>query len=685
MEYLKEHIKNIALVGGMGVGKTTLTEAFAFVGGAIQKKGEVEKGNTVSDYSTEEINHKYSISASLVPITYKDYKINFIDLPGLNEFVEDIYNELPICSGAILVIDAQRGVDVQTKSYYRLLKEKHVPMMILVSKIDKENVDYDAVLAGIREKFGQTEVVVSLMYPEGGKNNFNGFLDAVSKKSYTVKNGEVSSVVPEGVAETLVDELHSKLIEEAAGQDDTLMDKFFGGEELTDEEVLRGLKKGVVSASILPVAIANSIQNVGITQLLDCIISIFPSMSEVKPMESNVLDLTYDETKPFVGYVFKTTVDPFIGTISFVIVVNGTLKVGQEIIVQNETEKVNQSFMICGKIQSPYNVAYAGDIVCIAKLSSLQTGLTLNDKTTSVQFKDPELPKPTYFKAIIPKTKADEDKLSGAIQKLALEDQSFEILRNKETKQQLIGGQGSIHIDTILEKMKNMFKVEVTTEKQKIVYREAIRATVQAEGRYVKQTGGAGYYGVVVMKFEPCTEDSYWTEEIFGGSVPKNYFPPIEKGFYEALETGPLAGFPVINVHGILLDGKYHPVDSNELSFKNASKIAFKNACASREAKNIILEPIMHVQIRVSDEYLGDILGDINKRRGRILGMNKVGDYQIIDCEMPEAEIVNYNIDLKAMTQGDGVFKREFVRYEEVPSTIAEKIIENAKAEQAQA
>ena len=676
MEYFKQNIKNIAIVGGMGTGKTTLAESIAFVAGAITKKGEVEKGTTLSDFTVEEQNHKYSIASSIIPVEYKGTKINFIDLPGMNEFVQDLYSEVPLCSGAIMVVDATRGVDIQAKSYYRFLKEHNVPTVILVSKVDKENVDYDKVIAGLEEKFGQA--IVPFMYPEGGKNNFKGFAYALSKKAYV--GGNETQVSAE--LEPIISSAYDKIVEEAAAQDEELMEKFFGGEELSVDEIASGLKAGLVTESVVPVVLANSVQNVGVKELLDLVVSLFPSMAETKPLASNVSDLKYDETKPFAGYVFKTTVDAFIGTISFVLIVNGSLKVGQEIVVDGKTEKVNQTFTICGKNQSPYTVAYAGDIVCIAKLASLYTGASLNEKGNSVVFTKPECPKPTYYRAMQPKNKSDEDKLSGALQKLALEDQSFEIIRNKETKQQLIGGQGSVHIDVLLEKMKNMFKVEVTTEKQQIVYREAIRSNGEAEGRYVKQSGGAGYYGVVVMKFEPCEEDSYFTEEIFGGSVPKNYFPPIEKGFYEALETGPLAGFPVINVHATLIDGKYHPVDSNELAFKNAAKDAFKKAC--EKIRKIILEPIMHVQVKVSDEYLGDILGDVNKRRGRVLGMNKVGDYQIIDCEIPEAEIITYNIDLKALTQGDGVFTREFVRYEEVPANVAEKVIEAAKALQAQ-
>ena len=676
MNYLKDHVKNIALVGGMGTGKTTLAESIAFVAGAIPKKGDVDKGTTVSDYTQEEQNHKYSIASSLIPVEYKGYKMNFIDLPGMNEFVQDIYSELPICSAAILVVDATRGVDIQTKSYYRMLKEKNVPTVILVSKVDKENVDYDQLISALEEKFGQS--IVPFMYPEGGKNNFKGFAYALNKKSYIGgKEGEVSAELSD-----TINSAYDKIVEEAAASDDALMEKFFGGEELTVDEIGAGLKAGLLSDSLVPVLLADSLHDTGVKQLLDLAVALVPSMAETKPVPSNKADLKYDETKPFAGYVFKTTVDSFVGTISFVIVVNGSMKVGQEIVVDGKTEKVNQSFVMCGKTQLPYDTINAGDIVCISKLASLYTGASLNEKGGSVVFEKQKAPNPTYYRAILPKNKSDEDKLSGALQKLSQEDQTFEVVRNKETRQQLIGGQGSVHIDILLEKMKNAYKVDVTTDKQQIVYREAIKSPGEAEGRYVKQSGGAGYYGVVVMKFEPCEEDSYFTEEIFGGSVPKNYWPPIEKGFYEALEHGPLAGFPVINVHATLVDGKYHPVDSNELAFKNAAKDAFKKA--AEKMRKIILEPIMHVIIRVSDEYLGDILGDVNKRRGRVLGMNKVGDYQIIDCEIPEAEIITYNIDLKALTQGDGTFTREFVRYEEVPQNVADKVIEAAKALQAQ-
>ena len=668
MDFQKDKIKNIALIGGMAVGKTSLAEAIALACGVITKKGEVEKGNTISDFSQEEISHHYSISASLIPVVHNGVKLNFIDFPGMNEFVQDLYNDLIACSGAVLVIDATKGVDVQARSYYRFLKERKMPTLILVTKVDKENVDFDKIISDIQENFGQG--AIPLMYPEGGKNNFKGFTNVLTKQSF-IGGATSESQNADALA------LYDKIIEEAAAQDDDLMTKYFDGEELTQEEVLKGVKLGLSTDSLTPVALCDSLHNVAVKEVLDLVASLFPSMAEAKPLEANE-ELAFDETKPFVGYVFKTTVDPFIGTISYCLVVNGTLKVGQEIVVNGKTEKVNQTAMICGKNQTPYDTAYAGDIVVITKLASLETGATLNDKTRKVVITKPESPKPTYYRAIIAKTKNDEDKMSAALQKLALEDQTFEILRNKETKQQLIGGQGSVHIDSLIEKMKNL-KVEVFTEEQKIVYREAIKSVCEAEGRYVKQSGGAGYYGVVVMRFEPCEEESHWSEQIFGGSVPKNYFPPIEKGFFEALENGPLAGFPVINVHGILLDGKYHPVDSNELAFKNAAKEAFRNA--TKNARKIILEPIMKVIVKVSDDYVGNIMSDVSKRRGRVLGMNKVNDYTVVECEMPEAEIINYNIDLKAMTQGDGSFSREFIRFEEVPANVAEKIIKAAQAE----
>jgi len=433
--------------------------------------------------------------------------------------------------------------------------------------------------------------------------------------------------------------------------------------------------------------VGSATKNVGPQTLLHMIREYFPSSEEFKPSAGvrpdtlEPVSRKYSDAEPFSAFVFKTVVDPFMGPINYLHVKSGTIKKDQEVFVSNsnDVEKVGQLFLIIGKNQLPVEAVHAGDICAIAKMSKVLTGSTLSDKKNPIVFEKPVVPTPTMYVAIHPKNKADEDKLSNSLSKLALEDVTFQVIRNKETSQLLIGGQGMIHLGYIIDRMKNMYKVEVESKDQEIVYRETIRATASAEGRFVKQSGGSGYYGVVVMRFEPLEGKDYeFTEEVFGGAVPRNYFPAVDKGLQETLEHGPLAGFPVIGVKGILTDGKYHPVDSNELAFKMAASLAFKEA--TKNAKPTILEPIHRIEVTIKDEYLGDVLGDVNKRRGRVLGMepSELG-YQKVVAEVPEAEIVKYTIDLKAMTQGSGTFSRAFVRYEEVPGNLVAKIVEDHK------
>ena len=683
-EYFKKDIKNIVLMGHMGSGKTTLVEALAYVGKSIAKKGEVDKKTSISDYTVEEQTHKFSVSAASVPVYYNDVKLNFIDLPGLNEFVYDQYNCLPIASSAILVLDATKGVEVGTMRAWRAIRKQGIPAFVVVNKMDKENIHFDKILDQIKEKLGNH--VLPFMYPLGKADSFEGFANVVDLTARRFQGSEIVDSTIDQDKLDKVNELHSAVVEAVAESSEELLEKFFSGEELTVDEINGGLRQAIAAGDVTPILLASGIKDMGAKVMLDLINNLLPSMDEyrgLKALDASEKEMVVkvDDNAPFAGYVFKTLVDPFIGTISFVFVANGQLAQGQTVFVDDKAATVGPLFTLLGKQQNPVDVAHAGDIVCVSKMPQLYTGASLLEKGLNIRFVKATLPNPTIYKAILPKNKADEDKLSSSLQKLALEDQSFEIVRNKETKQQLIGGQGAIHIDLVLEKMKNMFKVDVNTDKQKIVYRETLKSKAQAEGRYVKQSGGSGYYGVVVMSFEPTEGDSVFTEQIFGGAVPKNYFPAVEKGFFEALEAGPLAGYPVINVKAVLLDGKYHPVDSNELAFKNAAKLAFKESCS--KAKLALLEPIMSLKITVSDEYLGDILGDINKRRGRVLGMHQSsdGNFQVVEAEVPEAEIVTYTLDLKAMTQGDGVFSREFLRYEEVPGNVAEKVIAEAKAE----
>ncbi|MCK7486846.1 MAG: elongation factor G [Bacillus subtilis] len=684
-EYFPENIKNIILLGHLGSGKTSLAESLIYSGGGIEVKGTVEKKTTVSDFSPEEHNRMTSLSTAVVPVEFKNNKFNFLDAPGADEMIGDIRHALKAATGAVLVLDATKGIEVGAEKMWMEIRRQNLPAIIFINKMDKENVKFDEVLALIKQRLGKEAVPFCL--PIGKKEEFSGFADIVELKAriYDGEKAVDGEIYPDKMERILA--LRQELIETVAGSDEALLEKYFGGEELTMEEIKRGLKLSVMSGEAIPVMVGSATKNIGPLTLLHMIREYFPSLVElpptvgVKPESMEPITRKFSDQEPFSAFVFKTVVDPFMGPINYLHVKSGTLKKDQEVFVSasGDVEKIGQIFLLVGKNQLPVESVHAGDICAIAKMSKVVTGSTICDKKATIYFEKPVVPTPTMYVAIHPKNKADEDKLSNALAKLTLEDVTFQVIRNKETSQLLVGGQGMIHIGYITDRMKNMFKVDVDMKDQEIVYRETIKAIASAEGRYVKQSGGSGYYGVVVMRFEPIQDKDYeFTEEVFGGAVPRNYFPAVDKGLQETLEHGPLAGFPVIGVRGILTDGKYHPVDSNELAFKMAASIAFKEACKS--AKPSILEPIHRIEVTIKDEYLGDVLGDVNKRRGRVLGMepSELG-YQKVVAEVPEAEIIKYTIDLKAMTQGSGTFSRAFVRYEEVPGNLIPKIIEDHK------
>lgn len=684
-EYLAENVKNVIILGHLGSGKTSLSESLIFTAGGIEKKGEVEKKNTISDFTLEEQGRLSSTSTAVIPVEFKNFKFNFLDAPGADEFIGDIKHALSVASGAILVLDATKGVEVGAEKMWLEIKKSKLPAIIFVNKMDKENVKFDEVLDLIRTKLGKQAVPFCL--PIGKKDEFSGFADIVELKAriYDGQKSVDGEIYPDKMER--VQALRQDLVEAVAGADEELLDKYFNGEELTMEEIKRGLKLSVSSGEAVPVAVGSATKDIGPLTLLHMIREYFPTVSELEAFSGLKTDKETETTRkisddePFSGFVYKTTIDPFVGTINYLQVKSGTLKKDQEIYVSNsgEVERIGQLFIPMGKQTLPIDTVHAGDICAIAKMNKVYTDTTISDKKSPIIYSAVETPSPTMYVAIRPKNKADEDKLSNALSKLQIEDNTFEIKRNKETNQLLVGGQGVIHLGQIIDRMKNMFKVDVEMLDQEIVYRETIKSTATAEGRYVKQSGGSGYYGVVVMRFEPLADKDYeFTEEVFGGAVPRNYFPAVDKGLQETLEHGPLAGFPVIGVKGVLTDGKYHPVDSNELAFKMAASIAFKEACKS--AKPTILEPIHKIVVMIKDEYLGDVLGDVNKRRGRVLGMDPAEQgYQKVIAEVPEAEITKYTIDLKAMTQGSGTFTREFVRYEEVPGNLIAKIIEDHK------
>ena len=688
-EYTTESLKNVIVLGHLGSGKTSLAESLIFSAGGIEKKGEVERKTTVSDFTLEEHNRMTSLQTAVIPVEFKNAKINFLDAPGADEMIGDIKYALKAATGAVLVLDATKGIEVGAEKMWMEIKKNNLPAIIYINKMDKENVKFDDLLALIKERLGAQAVPFCL--PIGKKDEFSGFADIVELKAriYDGEKAVDGDIYPDKMDRVLA--LRQDLIETVAGSDEVLLEKYFGGEELTMEEIKRGLKLSIMSGDAIPVMVGSATKNIGPLTLLHMIREYFPSIQEladnagVKPGTLEPITRKYSDSEPFSGFVFKTIVDPFMGMINYIHVKSGTLRKDQEVFVSasGDVEKIGQIFHLCGKTQIPAEVVHAGDICAVSKMSKVVTGSTISDRKSPIVYDKPVVPTPTMYVAIHPKNKADEDKLSNSLAKLTLEDVTFEIIRNKETSQLLIGGQGIIHIGYITDRMKNMFKVDVDMKDQEIVYRETIKATATAEGRYVKQSGGSGYYGVVVMRFEPIQDKNYeFSEEVFGGAVPRNYFPAVDKGLQETLEHGVLAGFPVIGVKGVLTDGKYHPVDSNELAFKMAASIAFKEAC--KTAKPSILEPIHRIEVTIKDEYLGDVLGDVNKRRGRVLGMepSELG-YQKVVAEVPEAEIIKYTIDLKAMTQGSGTFSREFVRYEEVPGNLIPKIIEDHKQKSA--
>ena len=681
-EYLAQNIRNVAVLGHMGCGKTSLCESALFLGKAISKKGEVEKKNTVSDYMVEEQARQTSLSTSIIPVEWKDCKINLLDTPGSEEFEGEIEQVLSVVKGAVICVDASKGIEVGTQRYWEQLRENNVPTIIFINKMAKENVKFEKVMNDVIEYCGSK--AIPICWPVGKENDFQGFINCVSQKAWI--KGQVSEV-PADLQEKN-EELHYELSEKVAETSEGLMEKFFAGEPLSEGEFNTGLRASLLSCDLFPIVVGNALDNTGIESLLDMIVEYLPnptdlrSIKGINPKSGEQIVRHSRDNEPFSAYIFKTIVDPFLGTVNYFKVYSGSTLGMAEAYCPNldQNVKLGPVGTIMGKTLIPVDVLHAGDIGVVSKVGELQTGFTICDRKSVIQYESPAAPTPIMYVAIKAKTKNDEDKMSNALSKLNQEDPTFEIKRNPETQQLLLGGAGSTHIGYIIDKMKNMFKVEVELEDPKIVYRETIRKIGSAQGRHKKQSGGAGQFGDVWIRFEPSEEVFEFASEVVGGAVPKNYFPAVEKGLQETLEHGPLAGFPVIGVRAVLYDGSYHPVDSNEISFKLAAALSFKEACKS--IKPTILEPIMEVKVIVKQEFVGDVMGDMNKRRGQVLGIDPLpGGKQQITATVPEVEIVKYATDLKAMTQGSGRFSRQFVRYDDVPEHLVANIIKEYKKE----
>lgn len=681
-KYDTKHIRNLALVGHSGSGKTSLSEGLLYKTGGTTRLGHVENGNTVSDFDKEEIARGASIALSVVPVEWEDCKINLLDAPGYFDFEGQVLSALRAAEAALMVIDASAGIEVGTEKYWQYTEKIGLPRIIFLNKMEKEHVDFNVRISELHQRLGKKVVPLTLTLGMG--ESFEGLIDIMDKKAYHYDGFDRKEIeIPED-RRAEVDAAYDEIVEVIAMTDDALMEKYFNGESFSEAEIRRGMTAAILDGSAVPLIAGSATSGAGLDLLLDAVVKYMPSPDDerahsgFRPMEGEARPMRADQ--PLSGVIFKTIVDPFVGKISIFKVVSGAYKKGQEFYnaSQKRAEKPGGLFFLRGKEQMDAEEVFAGDIAAFSKLEDSRTGDTFSDAKAPVVYKKLKLPEPTLTFAIEADSKNDEDKIGHALQRLSEEDPSFVVGRNAETKQMTIAGLGNVQLEIMMNKLKNNFSVSAHTVPLRIPYRETIKGKSDVQGRHKKQTGGAGQFGDVFIRFEPIEEGFEFAEEVFGGSVPKNYFPAVEKGLRESLERGPLAGYPVTGIKATLYDGSYHPVDSNEMAFKTAAQIAFKKGV--QEATPVLLEPVMSLSIVVPDEYLGDVMGDMNKRRGRILGMEQDEDgNQVVSAEAPYAEVAQYAIDLRSMTQGRGHFTMEMLGYEEVPANIAEKIIEEAK------
>lgn len=682
MSFTPELIRNVAVLGHQGSGKTTLVESLAYKVGLISEKGSIEKKNTISDYLPDEKKKQLSISSSIVPLVYNDHKINLIDVPGNDDFIYETIGITRLIKGAILVIDASRGVQIGTVKHFNLLKKRGVPIFIYINKMDKENVNFTELYEEIVEKLDKKCVPFS--YPIGRKENFDGFVNVVELKArkYNGVTCEDDEIYED--KRQIVFELHNRLCEAVATTDDALLEKFFSGEELSRDEIRQGLRKGVLEGELYPIIVGSAAKDIGINTLLTMLVDYLPSPADLKPYvatdeEGNEVEIKTEINSEASLYVFKNSYSSYQGLTSIFKVNSGVIKVGDEVYCPNndKTYRISTLFEVVGEKLNPVTEVSAGDIGATTKLEDIRLSYTLCSPKRVIKYKQVNYPTATYFKALDFATKADSDKFFPSLEKIMIEDPSIELKKNQTTNQILVGGLSSSHLAYVFERLKNNYKINFTPVTPKIVYKETITKKASAEGRYIKQSGGSGYYGVVNMDFEPAEETSFGST-VFGGHIDKGYFPAVEKGFNEALQHGQLVGAPVINVKATLTDGKQHSVDSNEMAFKNAAIIAFKDAYM--KCGPILLEPFDKITVNVSNDYLGAVLSDLSKRRGKIQSSEEdaYGNLDVVAL-VPEAEIQEYANELKAITKSTAFFNLEFYDYEKVPDLLAQKIIEENK------
>ncbi len=687
MSYSAQNIRNICLLGHAGNGKTSLAESMLYLTGGVDRLGKVPDGNTTCDYDPEEQKRQTSVSLAVAPVEYNGCKINVLDTPGGFDFAGEVMEALQAADAAIIVCSAKSGMSVGAEKAWRYCERRKLPRLLYISKTDEDNSDYNAAFATLRERFGKNIAPVVAPIWDADKKVI-GIIDVLQKRTFELgpKGERVEIEVPED-KKAVLDELYDALKESVAETSEEFMDKFFSGEDFTYAEMVQGLRQGVKDLSLFPVVCGSATQGLGTRMLLDTIVELLPNPLDGQPLTA---ENDQGESSPFVAapgalptaFVFKTVSDQY-GKYSYIKVLSGSVKPDMPMVNARtgETEKLGRLYAMKGKKYTEVKELNCGDIGAIGKMEKLKTGDTLCEPRKVVKVEAIPFDEPCYSVAIAPKSRGQEDKVAQGLNRMNEEDPSFYWVNNAETHQLVIYAAGDIQVDILVSKLKSRFNVEAELSTPRVPYREKIRKKVEKQGRHKKQTGGSGQFGDVWIRFEPNPEQEelVFAEEVFGGSVPKNFFPAVEKGLREAVLHGPLAGYPLVNLKATLYDGSYHPVDSSEIAFKTAAQLSYKAAVP--EANPILLEPVGELKVTIPDSYMGDVMGDITKRRGRVMGMNPDGEgNQVLEAEVPMAEMMTYAIDLRSMTQSRGSYTFHFVRYEEATPQAQERAIAEAKA-----
>ncbi|HOL06403.1 MAG TPA: elongation factor G [Syntrophorhabdaceae bacterium] len=693
-KYEPNIIRNVGMFSHGGEGKTSIVEAMLFLAGENNRIGRVDDGTSLMDYEPEEIERKITISSSLACFEWNKHKFNLLDTPGDDNFIADAKLCMKVVDSAVIIMSAVSGVKVQTEKVWEYTDEFGIPSCIFINKMDRERADFNATVEDIKKNFTD-RTILPIHLPIGKEDSFKGIVNLLSMKAYMYKDDTSGAFDVVDIPQDLLDEANNhreKLVEVAVEMDDDVMERYLNGEGITNEEIERCLKNGIWNKKIVPVLCGSASKNIGIQLILDTIVQYYPPPTFKKEIEA--IDIKTGETimkgldpdGPFSAFVFKTITDPFAGKLTLFRVYSGEVHPDMTVLnaTKEQKERIGQIFYLVGKKQKPAGFASFGDIAVLAKLKDVGTGDTLCDEKSPVKYKAVTLPTPLISFSLQPKAKGDEDKLNSSLTRLMEEDLTIRYKRDEQTKEFILSGMGQIHIEVIVEKLKRKFGVDVELKEPKVPYKETIKGTAKVQGKYKRQSGGRGQYGDTWLEISPLPRGAgfEFVDKIVGGVIPKQYIPAVEKGIVEAMEQGMLAGYPVTDIRVSLYDGSYHEVDSSEMAFKIAASMGFKKGMEA--ANPTLLEPIMKVEVIVPDENMGDVMGDLNSRRGKIMGVESKGNNQVVKATVPMAEILKYAPDLRSMTGGRGTFTVEFSHYEEVPAHIAAKIIENAKKEKEQ-